>query len=166
MTIKHTVIPSPGNCIVVREHVDEYAARFTDKDGKQSGILRTEDQQALEQRINPWALVVGVGAPKITRDGLTIEAPCKLGDKVIAAQVGRYIDLRTPDGEVEYLYVIPFEGVIAKLGYRCTVCGLEIQSFGTETTERTDVRTLSCPNGCKTLDKPTPFQVENITRSR
>lgn len=144
--IRNIVVPAPGNVAVIREHVDEIISKVKTDDGREVAIIRTDENQEHAQRINPWALVVGVGPDRIDRhSGAAVAAPCKPGDKVLIAQVGRYIELRTPDGERQMMYVVPFEGVIAVAKWECSLC---LAKFEAEPAER------ACPNGCQDIVRP------------
>lgn len=142
--IRNFVQPAPGNVCVVRDRVEEVVSRVSTLAGGVAEIVRPEDERAYMQKVNPWALVVGVGASRRTQYGTTIDAPCAEGDRVLIAQVGKYVELRDDNGETEYLYVLPFEGVSAAMRYRCTICK---SAFTTEPDGR------RCPSGCKDVDK-------------
>jgi co-chaperonin GroES (HSP10) len=137
--IRNTVIPAPGNIAVLHEHIEETT---------RGGIIRPEDIRQDMQRVNPWALVVGVGDPRQTQYGTTITTNVKPGDKVLVGQHGREVEIDTPDGEQEFLYVVPFEGILASLGWQCSICGWKTNQTDGPKVDR-------CINGCKDIQHPT-----------
>ncbi len=141
--IEQKLVPAPGHIAVVREFVEEVISKVQRDDGTEIGLIRPDYERDYTQRINPWALVVGVGAPRITDYGTTVQPPCALGDKVLISQIGRYIELTASTGQKEMIYVLPFEGVNATMKYVCSVCKSEMQ----------DDPKGRCPKGCKDIHR-------------
>lgn len=105
----------------------EYASEVHGPDGKAVKIWRPTDKwmsESAERRTvtNPWAFVVGVGAPRQTDYGTTITTDIQPGEKVMVAEVGRTVVLQTADGEAGSIFVLPFEGVLGKLRWKCAAC--------------------------------------------
>lgn len=128
MSIKQAFKPAPGRIAVVREAVDVALARVKRDDGTEveivgaDGALYATDVE-YRRAINPWALVVGVGDPRLTDYGTTITTDVKPGDKVLIAEIGKNVRLSAADGQEDYIYVLPFEGVMGSLQWECGACG-------------------------------------------
>jgi co-chaperonin GroES (HSP10) len=124
MAISQAFKPAPGRIAVVREAVDIALARVKRDDGTEveivgaDGALYATDVE-YRRAINPWALVVGVGDPRLTDYGTTIVTDVKPGDKVLIAEIGKNVKLSAADGQEDYIYVLPFEGVIGTLEWAC-----------------------------------------------
>lgn len=138
--------PAPGRIAVVREAVMEALSVVEREDGTKveivgaDGDMYSTDVQ-YRKAINPWALVVGVGEPRRTDYGTTIETDVQEGDKVLISEVGRSVPLETADGEKDYVYVLPFEGILGVLEWACDKpgCGYRARR------EPQDGLCLKCP---------------------
>lgn len=155
--IKQAFTPGPGRVAVVREAVDEALSTVRREDGTEvkivgaAGGLYSTDVE-YRRAINPWALVVGVGAARKTDYGTTIETDIRPGDKVLVAEVGKNVQLAAGD-EVDYIYVVPFEGVVGTLEWACGADGCGYKSRREFTV---------CPQ-CPTIAKPTISDVLGVS---
>jgi hypothetical protein len=128
MSIKQAFKPAPGRIAVVREEVDEALKRVKRDDGSEvaiygaDGPLNATDKD-YRRDTNPWALVVGVGESRLTDYGTTIGTDFLPGDRVLIADIGRYVELTATDGQRERIYVLPFEGVMGALEWACGADG-------------------------------------------
>lgn len=145
--MKQTFTCMPGKIAVVREKVSE----TYDKAGL---LARPETEREFASRVNPWALVVGVGGPKKTDHGTVIVTSVVPGDKVLVAQVGMSVFLDDGEGG-DWIYVVPFEGVLGKLVENCETCdALAVEG-----------KCPTCPAPVK-IDVPTPDEVSIIQATR
>ena len=111
--MKQEFIPNNGRIAVVRE-----AAAPKWKLG-QLELDKTDETKEYQTKANPWALVVGVGKPEVTAYGTKITTHIEPGDKVAVAQVGLYLPLETSDGVTDWIYVVPFDGIMGSVQARC-----------------------------------------------
>lgn len=136
--------PNPGKIAVVREGVAEEAVKFEREDGTEGAIVKPEETVAYEKHVNPWALVVGVGDPAITSSGRRVVSPNEKGDKILIAEVGRYVPLMDfATNKVDYVYTLPFDGVLGTLEHECAECGFHTR----------DYTIVECPK-CPKIEKP------------
>ena len=112
--------PNAGRIAVVRE-ADTALLR------KAAGakVILVDETVEWERRVNPWALVVGVGGPRQTDYGTTITTDVQVGEKVLVAQVGMSVWLEDGEGG-DYIYVVPFEGILGRLSFTCQNCNATI----------------------------------------
>jgi co-chaperonin GroES (HSP10) len=108
--------PGPGRIAVVVDHETALTQR-----AKRAGIVVAEETAEFQQQRSPWAMVVGVGEPEVTQYGTTINTDVKEGDFVAFSRVG--LTLWLDDGEEgDYIYVLPFAGVLGRLSWSCEKC--------------------------------------------
>lgn len=138
--MKQRFIPAPGKIVVVREKAEQ-KIRYGSLE-----LERHPDDIEYETVANPWALVVGVGKPETLQNGQLLTTEYEEGDKVAVVQVGINLPLKTSDGKVDYIYVLPFDGVTGRVEAVCEKC-----QFVERKSEA--VMTLECPQ-CG--DKPAP----------
>ncbi len=148
--MKQTFSPQPGKVAVILE------ASVTLKRAAASDIEVLDETEKYEKWINPWALVVGVGAPAIADTGREITTDVKPGEKVAISQVGRNLPLVSADGQVEYVYVLPFEGILGRLERECEKCGF---------TSRESADDMECPQ-CPKIVAPTALDMQRAKRSK
>lgn len=115
--MKQGFVCEPGRVAVVREK------SVVQQQYEKAGLAVSEADAKWHEKINPWAFVVGVGAPRVTERGTLIETGIKEGMKVLVGEVGRYVEMLTADGSVDFIYVLPFEGVLGRLVHECEKCG-------------------------------------------
>lgn len=148
--------PAAGKLAVIFEAVSEVVKEIETVDGKKTALYQTEEAAAYRKQVNPWALVVGVGGPRVSDTGRLIETDVKAGEKVAISQVGRNLPLVAADGQIEYVYVLPFEGVLGTLERECEKCG---------TVSRESVDDLECP-ACPKIAAPTNQEVKLVGMTR
>lgn len=129
--------PAPGRIAVIRDEADEFWS-------EEFGWVKVDDTKEFEKKINPWALVVGVGASRVTDYGTTISTDIQPGERVLIGEVGRTVVLKTSDDKAGSIYVLPFEGVLGRLEWQCDKCKASC---------RVEPENDKCPN-CPSLLKP------------
>lgn len=162
--IKQVFEPQPGRIAVIREAVSEIAKKVTREDGSEVNIFRTEESQEFEKKINPWALVVGVGAPRVTDYGTTITTDVERGNQVLVGEVGRNVPLVAADGSVDYIYVLPFEGVLGTLAHKCDKCEFTWR-IKNDAKEQPALDEIACPK-CPVIEKPTDQETRLVGMTR
>lgn len=151
--IRQEFKPDRGKIAVMRE-----AETALVKRARAAGIEVSDETLHYEKRANPWAFVVGVGEPRVTEHGTTITTDVQAGDRVIIAEVGKNVPLTTADGQIDFVYVIPFEGVMGILQWRCTAEGCTYLS-------RTEPEDGECPV-CPKLATPTMQELKLVEMSK
>lgn len=121
MSYLQKFVPAAGKVAVVREYLADVASTVVRDDGTAVQIFKTDETATFERKVNPWALVVGVGPEKITESGRVVPQPCEPGDRILVGQIGVSAELRAGD-QMETVFVLPFEGVLGRLESTCTVC--------------------------------------------
>ncbi len=136
--MKQSFHPCPGKIAVVFEA--SVALQRMDA----AGLEVLKETETYEKAVNPWGLVVGVGDPRITDNGRLVETDIQPGEKVAISQVGRTLPLKTCDGEIDFIYVLPFEGILGRVERDCEKCGF---------TSRESVDDMECP-ACPKIIQP------------
>lgn len=117
--IHHALDVQPGKIAIVRERISDLAS-------EQAEIFRPvgdfSESADWKTRTNPWALVVAVGPERILDNGRALTTNIERGDKICVGQVGMSIPLTAPGGEVEQIWLIPFEAAGAILTWACSTC--------------------------------------------
>jgi co-chaperonin GroES (HSP10) len=108
--------PGPGRVAVVVDHDTHLLQR-----AKRAGIIAPEETEDFQQQRSPWAMVVGVGEPEVTQYGTSITTDLQEGDFVAFSRVGLTLWLDDGD-EGDYIYVLPFAGVLGRLSWACGKC--------------------------------------------
>lgn len=147
--MKQMLTPQPGRIAVIRDEAEEFW-------NKELGWVKIDDTKDFERKINPWALVVGVGDPRVTDYGTTVTTDVKAGERVLIGEVGRTVTLKTADGQAGNVYVLPFEGVLARLEWECEKC---------EWHGRIEPEDGKCPE-CPTIVAPTLVDTMKVARKR
>jgi len=132
--VKQTLHPKPGKIVVHRETDEE----FYDYRREITGAPKIEfgTEEAAKRKSSGWALVVGVGKSEKTAYGTIITTDVQEGDFVLVAQIGMDVRLDASDGTFTYVYVVPFDAVVAHAEVDCEACGYN---------SRKNVRQTVCP---------------------
>lgn len=114
--MKQRFVPEVGRLAVVRE-ASEALQRL------RAAELAAADETVQDQgNASQWALVVGVGGPRVSDSGREITTDVRPGEMVLVSEVGRFVKLKASDGTFDFIYVMPFEGVMGRLEWECEAC--------------------------------------------
>jgi len=138
--MKQTLIPNNGRIVARKASTREFyeyrpsPITFGEED---TNLVYIGDNK-YENIRQIWGMVVGVGKPETTMYGTRITTDAEEGDFIAMTNMGVEIPLENGKGQIEFLTVITFDGVLGRLEAVCDAPNCNYR-------DRKNVRLVICP---------------------